>query len=187
MRFSPIFCALVALAGCDSPTRQQASNGNEALSDAGPHKGVDRSHRGQPGPGVSFKDPDGSDITLAEFRGKPLLVNLWASWCAPCVKELPTLDRLSQTNPALEVVAISQDSGPHPSVVSFLGSHQAGHLDAFQDASMAMSGAMGVEVMPTSVLYDVKGREVWRYVGDLNWTSAAAAKLLAEGGVGSAG
>jgi thiol-disulfide isomerase/thioredoxin len=119
-------------------------------------------------------------------RGKPLLVNLWASWCAPCVKELPTLDRLATSNAAVRVLAVSQDMGPHASVVAFLDQHKIADLEAFQDPKMALSGGLGVEVMPTTLLYDAQGREVWRYVGELDWTSGEAARLLAEAGPGGA-
>jgi thiol-disulfide isomerase/thioredoxin len=106
-------------------------------------------------------------------------VNLWATWCAPCVKELPTLNRLSQSNKALQVIAVSQDSGPHPSVVAFLDG-KAPDLAPYQDSKMALSGKLGAEVLPTTILFDAKGREVWRYVGDLDWTSPEAARLLSE-------
>jgi thiol-disulfide isomerase/thioredoxin len=143
---------------------------------------VDRSHKGSPAPDATFKNADGEDTSLAEHSGKPVLLNLWATWCAPCVKELPTLDRLAQQRGPVEVVAVSQDSGPHPSVVAFLDAHRIQNLEAYQDASMSLSGAAQAEVLPTSILYDAKGHEVWRYVGDLDWTSAEAAKLLAEAG-----
>jgi thiol-disulfide isomerase/thioredoxin len=133
-----------------------------------------------------FNNPDGEETSLAEFRGKPLLVNLWASWCAPCVKELPTLDRLATSNAAVRVLAVSQDMGPHASVVAFLDQHKIADLEAFQDPKMALSGGLGVEVMPTTLLYDAQGREVWRYVGELDWTSGEAARLLAEAGPGGA-
>jgi hypothetical protein len=76
-------------------------------------------------------------------------------------------------------VAISQDSGPHPSVVAFLDS-KAPDLAPYQDSKMALSGKLNAEVLPTSILYDAQGKEVWRYVGDLDWTSPEAAKLLSE-------
>ena len=63
-----------------------------------PAKGVDRSHKGEPAPVVKFKNPDGGDFDLAKFKGGPVLVNLWASWCAPCIKELPTLQELEQSH-----------------------------------------------------------------------------------------
>jgi hypothetical protein len=106
------------------------------------------------------------------------------------VKELPTLDRLSQSyakDGSLGVIAVSQDSGPHPSVVAFLDAHKIRDLGAYQDSKMALSGALGAEVMPTSILYDAQGREVWRYVGDLDWTSPEAAKLLSEAGAPAKG
>jgi thiol-disulfide isomerase/thioredoxin len=146
---------------------------------------VDRSHKGKPAPDAVFKDPDGEDTSLVELSGKPMLVNLWATWCGPCVKELPTLDRLAKTG-AVDVVAVSQDSGPHASVVAFLDAHKIRALEAYQDANMGLSGGLDAEVLPTSILLDAHGREVWRYVGDLDWTSPEAARLLSEAGAAKA-
>lgn len=189
MRSLPILAALLALASCQKAQKaQQSPNQGSAVTEpgaiVGEVKGVDRSHKGKPAPDVSFKDPDGEDANLAEFSGKPVLVNLWATWCAPCVKELPTLDQLkgSQAKGALQVVAISQDNAPHASVLAFLEAHKIQNLDAYQDADMNVSGKAGAEVLPTSILYDSNGRELLRYVGDLDWTSPEAAKLLAEAG-----
>lgn len=183
MRPFLIASALLALAACQKPS-QPVSNQTTAAAPGEPTKGVDRTHRGSSAPATTFKDPDGKATTLAAFAGKPTLVNLWASWCAPCVKELPTLDKLAKSKAgALNVVAISQDNGPHASVVAFLDEHQVTTLKPYQDADMNLSGALNAEVLPTSVLLDASGKEVWRYVGDQDWTSAAAAKLLAEGGV----
>jgi thiol-disulfide isomerase/thioredoxin len=184
MRAILIGCALLGLSACQKPA-SQANNEAAPAAQAGPVKGVDRSHKGEPAPDVTFNNPDGGQISLVRFKGVPVLVNLWATWCAPCVKELPTLDRLSQSHDkdgSLGVVAISQDSGPHASVVAFLESHKIASLGAYQDSKMGLSGKLGAEVFPTSILYDANGKEVWRYVGDLDWTSPDAAKLLAEAG-----
>ena len=157
---------------------------NQIATDAfGPVKGVDRSHRGTAAPDVAFHDPDGAEISLADFDGVPVVVNLWATWCAPCVKELPTLNALSKqhaTDGALGVIAVSQDMGSQNSVRAFLEQLKVDDLGAYHDPKMALSGALGAEVLPTTILYDRKGREVWRYVGDLDWTSAEASSLLAE-------
>lgn len=188
MRLLILTLALLALAACQK-THQQPTNEPAAEAEGGPVKGADRSHKGKAAPDVTFKDSKGGDITLAEFAGAPVLVNLWATWCAPCVKELPTLERLAQSrrpDGALVVAAISQDTAPHASVEAFLRSHRIGKLAAYQDSKMALSGALGAEVLPTSILYDAQGREVWRFVGDLDWMSPEAAKLLAEAGVTSA-
>jgi len=68
-------------------------------------------------------------------------------------------------------------------VVAFLESKRIRQLEAYQDSKMGLSGALGAEVLPTSILFDAQGREVWRYVGDLDWTSEEAAKLLSEAAV----
>ena len=187
MRPLPVLAVFLALAACQKTQQSQQPTSQESAvtepgSTVGEVKGVDRSHEGKPAPDVHFNDPDGEDTSLAEFSGRPVLVNLWATWCAPCVKELPTLDRLkgSQAKDGLQVVAISQDNAPHASVVAFLEAHKIRNLDPYQDGNMNVSGKAGAEVLPTSILYDAKGREVWRYVGDLDWTSPEAAKLLAE-------
>ena len=184
MRLIVLAAALVALAGCSKPQQQTAANQAAPAAEAGPEKGVDRSHKGQAAPAAKFKDPGGGTTTLAAFKGRPVLVNLWASWCAPCVKELPTLDRLAQAHRAdgaLGVIAVSQDSGAHRGVEAFLKKLKIKALGAYQDPGMTLSGAIGPDaVLPTSILYDADGKEVWRYAGDLDWTGPEAAKLLSE-------
>jgi len=191
MRFILIAIAFIALSACSKQQPQQPANETAAPAEAGPVKGIDRSHRGQPAPDAVFKDPDGGDITLAEFKGVPVLVNLWATWCAPCVKELPTLDKLAaahRDDGRLGVVAVSQDDGPQPSVDAFLAKLKVEDLGSYQDPKMGLSAAIGPDaVLPTSILYDAQGREVWRYVGDLDWTGPEAAKLLSEAGAPAKG
>jgi len=185
MRALLIASAMLALAACN---RQQPQPANQAApaSEPGQVKGVDRTHKGKPLPDVKVLDPAGKETSLrsVEQRQGFMLVNLWASWCAPCVKELPTLQKLRDSRTAdLTVVPIDQDMGPQASVEAFLKEHQL-DFAAYQDPNMSLSGALGAEVLPTTILYDPRGKEVWRYVGDLDWTSAEAAKLLGEGGVG---
>lgn len=187
MRPLLIAAALLALAACHKSDQQPAANDTAAAADTSGIKGVHRDNKGKLAPDTEFNDPDGEPTSLAAFAGKPVLVNLWATWCAPCVKELPTLDSLARSSGGLQVLAISQDMGPHASVAAFLDSHKLASLEAYQDPKMGLSGALGAEVLPTSILYDAKGREVWRYVGDLDWTSDEAARLLAEAGVGAGG
>jgi thiol-disulfide isomerase/thioredoxin len=186
LRSLTIASALLLVAGCQKPPQQdtQAPQTNEAAAptEAGPVKGVDRSHKGEAAPAATFDNPDGGAISLAKFKGVPVLVNLWASWCAPCVKELPTLGQLAATNRAIEVVAVSQDNAPEASVDAFLKQHKLGDFAAYRDPKLALGGALGVQIMPTSILFDANGHEVWRYVGDLDWTSPEATKLLDEAG-----
>ena len=184
MRLIVLLLIGLSAASCD---RQKAdapqAPATEAAEQEATGKGVDRSHKGEPAPAVMFKDPDGGDLTLAAFKGGPVLVNLWASWCAPCVKELPTLQKLEEAQARdgkLGVIAVSQDMAPKGSVDAFLASKNIGRFAAFHDPDMALSGALGVQVMPTTIHYDAAGREVWRYTGDLDWTGTEAAELIGE-------
>jgi thiol-disulfide isomerase/thioredoxin len=146
-------------------------------------KGIDRSHQGQAAPSAGFNNPDGGAFDLTKFKGAPVLVNLWASWCAPCIKELPTLQKLEQAQAAagkLGVIAVSQDMAPKASIDAFLKGKGIGRFAAYHDPEMALSSALDVQIMPTTILYDALGKEVWRYTGDLNWSGPEAAKLLGE-------
>jgi thiol-disulfide isomerase/thioredoxin len=170
------------VASCD---RQKAEAPQAPAADAEQAKGADRSHKGQPTPTVKFNNPDGGEFDLTKFKGAPVLVNLWASWCAPCIKELPTLQQLEQAQAGegkLGVIAVSQDMAPQGSVDAFLGERDIGRFAAYHDPDMKLTSALGIQIMPTTVLYDAQGKEVWRYVGDLDWTGEEAKKLLAEVG-----
>jgi thiol-disulfide isomerase/thioredoxin len=183
----PVLSRLIAIllvawlaAGCD---RQKPEQPQAPAAETQSAKGLDRSHKGDPAPSVGFKNPDGGDFNLTKFRGGPVLVNLWASWCAPCVKELPTLQELEQSHNddgALGVIAVSQDMAPHGSVDAFLAERDIGRFAAFHDPDMKLTDALKIQIMPTTILYDAQGKEVWRYVGDFDWTSDEAKKLLAE-------
>jgi len=173
--------ALLA-SGCDRQ-KAEAPQASNAATPAAAKVGVDRSRKGQPFPDAVITDPDGEEMAMDEFKGVPTLVNLWATWCAPCVKELPTLDRLAATHRddgSLGVVTISQDMGPQGSVRAFLDKLGIKDLGAYQDAGMKLSDAYGAQILPTTVLYDGAGREVWRVTGPMEWDGPEAAKLLAE-------
>lgn len=183
MRVSLISIALLALPACHQRDEQSGGQGSSAGSIAATQsRGVHRQFRGKSAPQAAFVDANGKSAKVADFSGRPVLVNLWASWCAPCVKELPTLDKLARTG-RIRVIAVSQDSGPQASVVAFLKAHGISTLQSYQDPHMGLSGALGPDtVLPTSILFDAKGREVWRFIGDQDWTSSEASKLLSERG-----
>lgn len=178
MRFLFFLAGALALASCHRSDGQKGETGVAATDASQGIKGIHRNFRGKPAPAAVFNGPDGKPVKLSDFKGKPVLVNLWASWCAPCVKELPTLDQLAHSG-RVQVLAVSEDNGPHASVVAFLKEHRIGTLKSYQDPNMGLSSALGPDtVLPTSILFDAGNREVWRYVGDQDWTSAEAAKLL---------
>ena len=183
----PLVAAL-AIAGCDKPkpANEQASAGNNgaapaAFPTAPAADGVDRSHKGQAMPAMPFASPGGAPATLASFRGHPALVNLWATWCAPCVKELPALDALAANSTGkMAVVAISEDMNGDADVQPFWKSHGIKALTAYTDKSNKLMTAVGAAELPVTILYDSKGKEVWRVAGGKAWDGAEMAKLIAE-------
>lgn len=177
MRLILLLLALLVPAACDRQ-KPEGQQGEDAA--AASIAGVQRSHHGNPVPDIELRDAEDEPASLADLKGEPLLVNFWATWCAPCVKELPTLQELAGRPGAPRVIAVSQDMAPRASVDAFLDQQRLTELEAWHDPSMALSGAIGAQILPTTVLYDSSGREVWRFVGDTDWTSAEALKLLAE-------
>ncbi len=141
--------------------------------------------KGKPAPDAAFTDlAGGAETRLAAFKGKPVLVNLWATWCAPCVKELPTLDMLAASEAGkLQVVAVSEDMEGQKVVPPFLAAHGVKALHAYHDGSNGLMTALQEASLPVSILYDADGKELWRVPGDLDWTGAKAKALLAQGGV----
>ncbi|HEX8486069.1 MAG TPA: TlpA disulfide reductase family protein [Sphingomonas sp.] len=137
---------------------------------------LDRSHKGEAAPTLAFQAPDGKPVTLATFAGKPVLVNLWATWCGPCVAELPTLDALARSG-KVRVIAVAQDLDA-AKVAPFLKGRGVA-LDAYRDPKLGLSLAYQAN-LPTTILFDARGREVWRMTGGYEWDTPAAAALIAE-------
>jgi thiol-disulfide isomerase/thioredoxin len=146
---------------------------------------LDRSHAGTPAPAFSFEDPNGQPTSMAAFRGRPVLVNLWATWCAPCVIEMPSLDALAQREgEALEVLTLAQDLDGRALVTRFFGERDFRAIEPFLDPQMQFMTSLKLGTLPTTILYDSEGKEVWRMVGRAEWESDRVARLLdeAEGG-----
>lgn len=180
-----ILCIL-AVGACDNQSPQVEQ---PAAATAAPIEDVvveekigtlDRSHAGEAAPPASFQAPDGASVTLAKFDGKPVLLNLWATWCAPCVAEMPTLDRLAtREGDALQVLVVSQDLKGAELVTPFFRKAAFRTLKPYLDPGLALSTAFQAN-LPVTILYDAQGREVWRMVGGMDWTSQTAAELIAE-------
>ena len=178
--------AALATAACDKQKAGKEQGGAPAANAAAPATRyptgrLDRSHAGTAAPGVQFEDPEGEPATLADFRGRPLLVNLWATWCGPCVVEMPSLDRLAaQQGERVRVLALSQDLDGREKVAEFFAQRGFRHLEPFLDGDMAMMTALRIGTLPTTILYDSDGREVWRMTGMAEWDGERARRLLAE-------
>ena len=164
--------------GCDRQSDKAAQPAASAPAGS-VSAGIDRSQNGSTLPNLTLTDPAGGKLPLASLKGKPVLINLWATWCAPCVAELPTLDKLAARG-AVRVVTVSQDAGDPAKVAVFLKDKGLTRLPAWLDPDNDLSFHYATGTLPTTVLYDSAGREVWRFVGEHDWGSPETAKLLAE-------
>jgi thiol-disulfide isomerase/thioredoxin len=132
---------------------------------------------------------DGRDVTLAVFRGRAILVNFWATWCAPCLKELPSLDALEAAlgGKDFAVVAVAADPKGPEAAGEFLKKLNIKRLQLYADPKLNLTIATGgAAVLPVSILYDAEGREVGRLVGEADWTSEEA-KALVKAAIASTG
>ncbi|WP_243444733.1 TlpA family protein disulfide reductase [Sphingosinicella humi] len=179
----------LVLVGCDRQKADAPQGGGAPSEWAGPRTAasqptgrLDRSHAGTPAPGAAFQDPEGEPATLADFRGKPLLVNLWATWCAPCIQEMPTLDALAAQDETLKVLTVSQDLDGRDKVEAFFEQGRFSKIESYLDPEMALMMELKVDTLPTTILYDAEGKEVWRMTGLADWTGERTAGLLKEAG-----
>ena len=133
-----------------------------------------------PAPGTAFADDTGRSVSLADFRGRVVLVNLWATWCQPCIREMPALDRLAAAMKGTDfaVVLISQDRGGAHVVGPFLQQLGLKVLQTYLDPKSAVGQAFAVRGLPTSILIDRDGTELGRLEGAEEWDGAAAQALL---------
>lgn len=124
-------------------------------------------------PDIEFKDREGKDLRLSHFKGKVVLLNVWATWCPPCRREMPTLDKLQGVlgGKDFEVIALSIDRAGVHAVDAFFMETGVKHLRLYIDQSMAAMRKLAVVGLPTTLLIDREGREVWRYAGAAEWDS----------------
>lgn len=136
---------------------------------------------GELAPTTAFKDGNGKAVTLGDFKGQVVVANLWATWCGPCVKEMPTLAALQALSAGkpVKVVAISQDAAKNTDKAkAFIASHKP--LDFYQDAATELPFALKPPVLgfPTTLIFDKTGRERMRVSGDLDWSSIRVRRAL---------
>lgn len=131
-------------------------------------------------PAVRFMDASGRVMTLEDFRGRVVVLNLWATWCTPCVAEMPMLDRLQQQLGEEDaiVVALSIDRGGQEAVQEFYQRTGVTHLKVFVDPTMRAQSDLGLLGLPTTLIIDREGRERGRLVGPAEWDDAAAVDLV---------
>ena len=184
MRRIGLLIVLLAAAGChkqEAPAPQAAAPAETAAPAEA--SALVRDDKGKAAPTTAIDDlATSKPVKLADLKGKPTLVNLWATWCVPCVKELPTLDRLAGSTPGLQVIAVSEDMDGAKVVTPFLQKTGVKALHAYHDRDNGLMLALKEGGLPVTILYGADGKEVWRMRGDLDWTGAKAKALLAEAG-----
>jgi thiol-disulfide isomerase/thioredoxin len=124
-------------------------------------------------PNIPVLGPDGEKTTLESFRGKPLLVNLWATWCAPCIVELPSLHSFQEHYKGrIEVVGIALELGSSPEKIKdFLEKREIGDFAAYLDPDGSFAAGLSLRGIPTSYVIASDGRILYRLEGDADWTS----------------
>jgi len=140
---------------------------------------IDAAMAGSLLPAVTLTDLEGNQINLAALQGEPLLVNIWATFCAPCKVEMPMLDDLAaDLEGEVRILTVSQDFKGSDAVGPYFARMQFKSLPSWIDQDGALGLAVGSGVLPTTILYDAAGQEIWRVVGDYDWSSAEAREAI---------
>lgn len=131
-------------------------------------------------PNVSFVDAAGKRLSLSEFRGHGMLINLWATWCPPCVEEMPSLAALSQALAPdnVAVLPLSSDNGGAKAVEAFFAREKITSLPVLLDPDGAAARAFRVPGLPTSIIINKQGTEIARVVGGANWGTPEATGIV---------
>ena len=133
--------------------------------------------RPSPAPSVGFTDAEGKSFRLSDFAGKLVLVNLWATWCAPCRREMPSLERLrTRLGDKITILAISEDIGGSKAVAPYIAKLGLRGVKTYLDPHNKVGQAFNVDGLPTSFLIDRQGRVLGRVEGEADWDSP---KMLA--------
>lgn len=124
---------------------------------------------------MPFSDAQGQKVTLQEFRGKLVLLNFWATWCIPCVEEMPDLQELHERykDKGLAVVSVSQDSRGLPAVREFAARNNLTMPLYLDTKKFEIARVLGIRQMPTTVILDPTGEEIVRVLGYEEWLSDA--------------
>lgn len=127
-------------------------------------------------PDLNFTDASGTRLSLADFRGKFVLLNVWATWCPPCREELPSLERLQAelSGAAFQVIALSTDTGRNAAVQRLYKDLDLSKSSIFIDETGSAMRDLGIFGMPTTLLFDGDGNEIGRKIGPAVWDNAAA-------------
>ena len=128
---------------------------------------------------LKFKDDEGKEISFSDFQDKVLLVNFWATWCAPCIKEMPSLDRLKpKVDADFDVIAISVDRDGVEKVTDFFNENKISNLEKFFDIKNSLAKEMNLIGIPTSFFVNKKGDLIGQYQGDMEWDNDTVIEFI---------
>ncbi len=133
-----------------------------------------------PGSDVTFLHEDGSEMTLAAYAGKVVVLNFWATWCAPCRKEMPHLEALQTEmgGDEFEVVTVATGRNPRPGIDAFFDDIGVENLPKHTDERQNLARSLGVLGLPVTLILDPEGNEIARLQGDADWASDDAKAIL---------
>ena len=134
----------------------------------------------KPLPDLEIQDADDKPLKLSDLKGRVVLLNFWATWCAPCVKEMPSLDRLQAALPKDKflIVPLSIDGPSKPKVAPFYKDQKLANLGIYFDKGRKTMQGLDVTLLPTSILVDAQGRELGRIEGDADWDMPESIALM---------
>jgi thiol-disulfide isomerase/thioredoxin len=134
----------------------------------------------KPATAVNFQDAEGNQVSFADFKGKVILVNLWATWCAPCIKEMPDLNELQKSlgGEKFEVILLSENQDGIESSLKFLNDNNITHLTTYHDTNRGVARTLKSNALPTSILINAQGMEVGRLIGPAEWNSGDSKALI---------
>ena len=128
---------------------------------------------------LKFKDDEGKEISFSDFQDKVLLVNFWATWCAPCIKEMPSLDRLKKKiNKNFDVIAISVDRDGVKKVKDFFNENKITNLEEYFDTKNSLAKEMNLIGLPTSFFINKKGDLIGYFQGDMEWDNNTVIEFI---------
>ncbi len=130
-------------------------------------------------PDVVLLDAQDAEHALADFRGKWVVLNFWATWCAPCRHEMPSLDRLQAAMPDIAVVPVATGRNAVAGIERFFAEEGIVNLPILRDPTSGLARGMGVMGLPVTVILNPEGQEVARLIGDAEWDSDSAKAILA--------